>query len=120
MNHDISLGEIEAKFADLIWENEPVSSGELVKLAEESLGWKKSTTYTVLKRLGDRGLFRNENGAVTSLISREEFYGRRSEQFVRETFGGSLPRFLTAFSGRRKLTEEEVDALMKFIDENRG
>ena len=117
---DMTLGEIEAKFADLIWENEPLSSGELVKLAEESLGWKKSTTYTVLRRLCDRGLFQNDGGQVTSLLSREEFWGRRSEQFVKESFGGSLPRFLTAFSGRRKLSEEEVAALMKFIDENRG
>ena len=118
MKHPVSLGEIEAKFADLIWENEPISSGELVKLAEEAVGWKKSTTYTVLKRLIDRGLFRNEDGTVTSAVSREEFYARKSEQFVRETFGGSLPQFLTAFSRGKKLSDEEVDALLKFIGEN--
>ena len=116
--NDMTLGEIEAKFAAIIWDSEPVSSGELVKLAEAALGWKKSTTYTVLRRLCDRGFFRSENGTVTARISREEFYGRRSEQFVNETFGGSLPRFLTAFSRGKKLSAEEVDALLKFIDEN--
>ena len=115
---DCTLGEIEAKFADLIWENEPVTSGELVKLAEAQLGWKKSTTSTVLRRLCEKGLFRNEGGEVTSAVSREEFRAARSEQFVRETFGGSLPRFLTAFSRGKKLSDEEVAALLKFIDEN--
>ena len=117
--NDITLGEIEAKFADLIWENEPVASGELVKLAEAALGWKKSTTYTVLRRLCEKGLFRNEGGEVRAAVSREEFNGRRSEQFVNETFGGSLPRFLTAFSRGKKLSEDEVAALLKFIEENR-
>ncbi len=120
MNDTCTLGEVEAKFADLIWENEPLSSGELVKKAEEMLRWKKSTTYTVLRRLCDRGIFRNENGTVTAAVSREDFYARRSEEFVEETFGGSLPLFLTAFSRRRKLSEEEVGALLRFIDENRG
>ena len=115
---DCTLGEIEAKFADLIWENEPLASGKLVKLAEAQLGWKKSTTYTVLRRLCEKGLFRNEGGEVTSAVSREEFRAARSEQFVRETFGGSLPRFLTAFSRGKKLSDEEVAALLKFIDEN--
>ena len=117
---DYSLGEVEARFADLIWQNEPLTSGELVKKAEEALLWKKSTTYTVLRRLCDRGLFRNENGTVTSAVSREEFYAKKSEQFVNETFGGSLPRFLTAFSRGKKLSEDEVEALLKFIDENSG
>ncbi len=117
--NDVTLGEIEAKFADLIWENEPLTSGELVKRAEASLGWKKSTTYTVLRRLCERGLFRNNDGTVSSAISREEFYGRRSERFVNETFGGSLPRFLTAFSRGKKLSDEEVAALLKFIEDNR-
>ncbi len=117
--NDVTLGEIEAKFADLIWENEPLTSGELVKRAEASLGWKKSTTYTVLRRLCERGLFRNDGGAVSSVISREEFNGRRSEQFVNEAFGGSLPRFLTAFSRGKKLNEDEVAALLKFIEDNR-
>ena len=118
--NDITLGEIEAKFADLIWENEPLPSGELVKLAQEAIGWKKSTTYTVLRRLCEKGLFRNEGGEVRSVMTREEFNGLRSERFVNETFGGSLPRFLTAFSRGKKLNDEEVAALLKFIDENSG
>ena len=116
---ECTLGEFEAKFADLIWDHEPLSSGELVKLAEDALGWKKSTTYTVLRRLCEKGLFRNEGGEVTSAVSREEFRAVRSERFVRETFGGSLPRFLAAFSRGKKLNEDEVAALLKFIEENR-
>ena len=118
--NDVTLGEIEAKFADLIWENEPLPSGELVRLAEAALGWKKSTTYTVLRRLCEKGLFRNEGGEVRAAVSREEFRARRSEQFVNETFGGSLPRFLTAFSRGKKLSEDEVAALLKFIEEHSG
>ena len=93
---DYKLGEIEARFADLIWRHEPLTSGELVKLAQESLSWKKSTTYTVLRRLCEKGIFQNEGGQVTSLISREEFYAAQSEEFVNETFSGSLPAFLAA------------------------
>ena len=118
--NDVTLGEIEAKFADLIWENEPLPSGELVKLAEAALGWKKSTTYTVLRRLCEKGLFRNENGEVRAAVSREEFNGLLSERFVNEAFGGSLPRFLTAFSRGKKLNGDEVAALLKFIDEHGG
>jgi predicted transcriptional regulator len=90
---DYKLGEIEARFADLIWRHEPLTSGELVKLAQESLSWKKSTTYTVLRRLCEKGIFQNEGGQVTSLLSREEFYAAQSEEFVNETFSGSLPAF---------------------------
>ena len=85
------LGAVEARFAELIWENEPLPSNRLAKLAEQELGWKKSTTYTILKRLCERGLFQNEGGQVSSLVSREEFQAAQSEQFVEEAFGGSLP-----------------------------
>lgn len=114
------LGEIETQFADLIWNKEPLPSGELVKLAEEKLKWKKSTTYTILRRLCERGIFQNNNGLVTSLISRQEFYAVQSEKFVEETFSGSLPQFLTAFAMRKKLSEKEIDEIQRFIDENRG
>lgn len=87
----------ESRFADLIWANEPLASSQLVQLAQQELQWKKSTTYTVLKRLCSRGLFQNQSGTVSSLLSREEFYARQSEQFVQETFDGSLPAFLAAF-----------------------
>jgi len=114
------LGEIETRFAELIWDNEPVSSTELVRLAENALSWKKSTTYTVLRRLTDKGIFKNENGMVKSVLSRDEFAAARSEKFVDETFSGSLPLFLAAFATRKKLTAQEVEQIQRFIDENRG
>jgi len=114
------LGEVEAAFANLIWDNEPMPSSQLVKLCAEKLGWKKSTTYTVLRKLCDRGIFQNEGGAVTSLISREEFNARRSEELMDEEFGGSLPRFLAAFTRRKKLSQEEIAQLQRLIDENKG
>lgn len=116
---DIKLGVIEAKFADMIWQNEPVSSSQLVRLAQDALSWKKSTTYTVLKRLCDRGIFQNQNGIVTACISRDAFYAAQSEQFVDETFGGSLPAFVVAFSSRKKLSEREIDQLEQLIKEMR-
>lgn len=116
---DYKLGVVERRFADLIWDNEPISSGELVKLCEGDLSWKKSTTYTVLKKLCERGIFRNEQGTVTSRLSRQEFAARQSQQFVDETFHGSLPAFLAAFSRRKKLSDEEVTQLQRLIDENR-
>ena len=113
---EYKLGEIETIFADIIWDNEPVSSRRLTELAEERLNWKRTTTYTILKRLCDRELFQNEGGKVTSLVSREEFYARQSEMFVEETFKGSLPAFLTAFGSRKKLSEAEIDELQKVIN----
>ncbi|MBQ3707813.1 MAG: BlaI/MecI/CopY family transcriptional regulator [Clostridia bacterium] len=117
---ETNLGEIEERFANLIWDNEPIPSGKLVKLAEAELNWKKSTTYTVLRILCTKNIFQNVNCVVTSKISREDFNGLRSKRFVEETFDGSLPQFLTAFSKQKKLTEEEIAALERFIDENRG
>ena len=114
---DSQLGVIESRFADIIWENEPLSSTELARRSAERLGWKKSTTYTVLKRLCDKGLFRNENGTVTSRLSRAEFYAMQSERFVEETFGGSLPAFLAAFASRKALSPEEVALLRRMVDE---
>lgn len=111
------LAETESKFADLIWENEPLTSGELVQLAAEALNWKKSTTYTVLRRMCARGLFRNENGVVTSVVSRDEYDSITTERFVQDAFDGSLPRFLAAFAGRRKLRADEAAALRRMIDE---
>jgi len=112
---ELSMGTIESRFADIIWQKEPVSSTELVKLAFEEFGWKKSTTYTVLRRLCERGIFQNKEGAVTSLISRQEFYAVQSEQFVEDTFSGSLPAFLAAFTTRKKLSEEEIEELETLI-----
>lgn len=117
---DWKLGPVEARFADLIWENEPLSSGALAKLALQELDWKKTTAFTVLKRLCDRGIFQNDGGTVISNISREEFYARQSEEYVRVSFRGSLPAFLAAFGSHSKLTEQEIDELQRLIDEMRG
>ena len=117
---EYKLGELESVFADIIWKNEPLSSRRLAELAEERLGWKRTTAYTVLKRLCDRGLFRNDGSVVTSQVSREEFYARQSEQFVDSAFHGSLPAFLAAFGSRKKLSDSEIDELQRLIDSMRG
>ena len=113
---DKKLGAVESRFADLIWGREPLPSGELVKLCEKELHWKKPTTYTVLRRLCERGIFQNEGGLVTSLIIREEFYAMQSERFVEEAFSGSLPSFLAAFTRRRSLTSAEIAEIRRMID----
>ncbi|MCI6740278.1 MAG: BlaI/MecI/CopY family transcriptional regulator [Bacteroidales bacterium] len=116
---DAKLGAAEGRFADLIWQNEPLSSSLLAKLAEEELGWKKSTSYTVLKRLCDRGIFTNQQGTVRSLLSREDFYAARGEQFLQEGFQGSLPAFLAAFSKRNKLSDQDIQELQELIQQMR-
>ncbi len=113
---EIQLGTVEARFADIIWEKEPVTSTELTKLAAKQFAWKRTTTYTVLRRLCDKGLFQNDNGTVTSLLSRQEFYARHSKKYVDDTFKGSLPAFLAAFTSVKKLTEEEIAQLRQLID----
>lgn len=114
---EIELGDVQAAFADIIWENEPVGSGELVKICEERLNWKKPTTYTVLRKLCEKGLFKNEDGVVTSLISKTEFNASKSEKFVEETYEGSLPAFLAAFMSHKKITKSEIDEIQKMINE---
>ena len=116
---ELTMGAIETRFAEIIWQREPVSSTDLVKLAATELDWKKSTTYTVLRRLCERGIFQNQDGIVTSLISKQDFYAVQSEQFVEETFSGSLPAFLAAFTTRKKLSDTEINELQKLIDQNR-
>lgn len=113
---EMKLGVIESKFADIIWNNEPIRSGELVKMAEDELNWKRTTTFTILKRLCEKGIFQNKDRIITSLLSRDEFYALQSENFVNDTFEGSLPAFLTAFASRKKMTEEEIEELKKVID----
>lgn len=115
---EMKLGVVESKFADIIWSHEPLHSRELVKLCEAELNWKKPTTYTVLRRLCERGIFRNEGGMVTSLISRDEFYAFQSERFVEETFSGSLPAFLAAFTKRKALSPAEIAEIRRMIDEH--
>lgn len=113
---ELRLGAVESRFADIIWANEPVPSGELVKICASELCWKKSTTYTVLKKLCDRDIFRNENGIVTSKMSRDEFNTARSREFVKESFSGSLPAFIAAFAGGKPISAKEADEIMKTIE----
>ena len=113
---DKKMGVLESRFADFIWNNEPIASGQLVKMAGKELGWKPTTSYTVLKRLCERGIFQNKDGVVTSLISRDEFYALQSERFVEENFDGSLPAFLAAFGSRKRMSDVEIEDLKKIID----
>lgn len=117
---DIELGAQQAQFAEIVWENEPVGSGELVKICEKKLNWKKPTTYTVLRKLCEKGILQNVDGIVTSVMNKDEFNSAKSEQFVEETFKGSLPAFIAAFASRKKLSKAEVDEIQKMIDEFKG
>ena len=117
---DLKMGTAEARFADIIWANEPITSGQLARIGATDFNWKKTTSHTVLNRLCERGLFKKEKGVVTSLISRDEYYARHSEQYVEETFGGSLPAFLAAFGTRKKLSDKEIEELQRVIESMRG
>lgn len=114
---EVQLGMIEARFADMIWEREPVASSELVKLSAVEFNWKRTTTHSVLRRLCDKGLFQNQNGTVTSLLSRQEFYALQSTKYVEDSFHGSLPAFLAAFTKGKPLTAKEAEEIRKLIDE---
>ena len=113
------LGEMEQKFADLIWKNEPIPSGELVKLCEKEFDWKRTTTYTMLKRLCERDIFKNENGAVVALMQKSDFHAAQGEEFIKQSFSGSLPQFLTAFTRRNKLNNNDIEQLQQLIDEHK-
>ena len=117
--NDWKLGAVETRFAELIWANEPLPSGALVKLCEKELNWKKPTTYTVLRKLCEKGIFKNENGIVSSLLTREDFRAGQGEQFIGETYGGSLPAFIAAFTARRGLSEQEAAEIQALIDARR-
>jgi predicted transcriptional regulator len=112
----LKLCESEYRFATIVWKSEPVSSGELVRLCKEQLGWKKSTTYTVLKKLCEREVLKNENATVTALIKQEQVQRFESQEFINRTFGGSLPKFITAFMDEKKLSSQEAETLKKLID----
>lgn len=113
---DIRLGAVEARFADIIWENAPLSSGELVRRCADQLEWKKSTTYTVLKKLCERGLFQNDGGTVTALVTKQEYSARQSQKFVEETFDGSLPAFIAAFTAGKLLSQRDLDDIRQMLD----
>ena len=113
---DYILGAVESRFADIVWEGAPMTTAALVKRCSAALSWKRTTTYTVLKKLCDRGLFENNGGTVGVVMTREEFTARQSEEIVRETFSGSLPAFVAAFTSRNALTADEIAALQSLID----
>lgn len=114
---DLQLGAVEARFADIIWQNEPIASSVLAQYSAKQLNWKKTTSYTVLKRLCDKGIFQNSKGTVTALISKADFYAMQSEKFVEETFDGSLPAFLAAFTTQKHLSSEDVALLRRMVSE---
>ena len=116
---NFNLGEQETRFANLIWDNAPINSTDLVKLAADDMNWKKSTTYTMLHRLCVRGIFSNQNALVTANVSREEFYGAQSRSFVAKTFGGSLPGFITAFIGGGSITDKQAEELVELINQHK-
>jgi predicted transcriptional regulator len=116
---DFRRGEQETRFANLIWDNAPIRSADLVKLAAEVMDWKKSTTFTMLRRLVQRGIFGNENAVVTVVLTRDEFYGGQSRKYVEDTFGGSLPRFVASFIGGRGLSDKQADELIGMINEHK-
>lgn len=111
--------ESEYRFCLILWENEPIKSGELVALCREQLGWKPTTTYTVIKRLSERGVLKNENTVVTSLVSKDEVQAAEIDEMVEKTFEGSLPAFVAAFTKHRRLSEKEIDAVQQMIDRYR-
>ena len=113
---DFELGAIQERFADIVWEHEPIGSGELAKICERELNWKRPTTYTVLRKLCEKGLLQNKDGVVVSLVSREEFYSATSEQIIADSYRGSLPAFIAAFIARKKISAEEADEIQKMID----
>ena len=114
---EYQLGVMESKFAEMVWTRAPISTAELVKRCEAELNWKRTTTYTVLKRLCEKGLFEMQNGTVTALIDRDTFYARQSSQYVDTAFHGSLPAFLAAFTGGLRLTAEEAAELRAMIEQ---
>ena len=108
--------ESEYRFCLILWEHEPITAVELVKLCLEELGWKRTTTYTVIKRLGERGVLRNENGSITSLVSKDEVQASEINELVEKKFEGSLPAFVAAFTRHQKLSEKELDEVQEMID----
>jgi predicted transcriptional regulator len=114
---ELRLGAVEARFADIVWANAPMTTKELVAICERELNWKRTTTYTVLKKLCERGMFLTEQSRVSVLIERDEFYAMQSEKFVDDTFGGSLPAFIAAFASRKKPSEDEIEEIRRMIEQ---
>lgn len=112
---DSKLGVVETRFAEIIWQHEPIGSRELAELCNKELNWKRPTTYNVLRKLCEKGIFQNINGIVSSVLSREEFFGLQGEEFVEEAFRGSLPAFIAAFTSRKKLSDKEIAEIIDII-----
>ena len=117
---DTNLGVVETRFAEIIWKNEPIHSWELAKICAKELNWKRPTAYNVLRKLCEKGIFQNNDGIVSSRISRQDFYVIQGEQFLEESFDGSLPAFIAAFTARKKLSDAEVSEIMDLIHKGRG
>ena len=120
MTINTKIGAMEARFAEIIWNNAPMTTRRMVELCQQELNWARTTTYTVLRKFCDKGIFNMENKMVTVLVSRDEFNAMRSEELVMDAFGGSLPAFFVAFGSRKKLSDKEVEELHKLIDDMRG
>ena len=116
---EMRLGMVEARFADIVWQSAPLSTKELVLICQNELNWKRTTTYTVLKKLCERGIFKTEDSKVSVLITRDDFYAMQSERFVEDTFGGSLPAFIAAFASRKKISESELEEIKRMINSYR-
>ncbi len=117
---DYKLGAVESRFAEIIWSHEPMTTRQMVQLCEAQLHWKRTTTYTVLKKLSEKGFFQVQDSIITSLISRDEYHSIQSEKFVEETFQGSLPALVAAFGSRKKLSQGEIQELQTIIDQMKG
>lgn len=114
---EMKLGVVEARFADIVWENAPMTTRQLVEICAKALNWKRPTTYTVLRKLCERGFFKMENSLVSVCIDREDYYAMRGEQLVDTAFDGSLPAFIAAFAARKQLTADEVEEIKKLVDQ---
>lgn len=117
---EMKLGVVESRFADIVWQNAPLSTKVLVDLCKKELNWARTTTYTVLKKLCEKGIFKTENSTVSVLISKDEFHAIQSEQFVDDAFSGSLPAFIAAFTTRKKISEKEIQEIKEMIENFRG
>lgn len=113
---DFELGAVQERFADIVWDHEPIASGDLAKVCEKELNWKRPTTYTVLRKLCEKGLFENKDGIVVSKVSRAEFYAVKSKQIITESYRGSLPAFIASFISNKTLSADEADEIQKMID----
>ncbi len=114
---DLELGIIQERFASIVWDHEPIASGELAKVCEKELNWKRPTTYTVLRKLCEKGILQNEDGVVSSLISRDEFFSSKSERIIEDSYSGSLPAFIASFVSRKPISAEDAAQIQEMIDD---